>query len=194
MKCGDPGAFGNTQEDASNQPQQRLVFDQEYPPTGVLRDQYRKKTWSNRLCKFYPQGQCALGYFWSLQALGIRRKYGNSCKQAHFRHARTPENMAPSTTNRKEQPQPPSGASQSQWPTLPSRNSDFSSVPSQCFAPSQFIGNTTPPKIAQPSPQDGVAGTSTTDRDAWATMVTRILPLVVTQERNSRGCPCSNGS
>ena len=26
VKCGDPGAFGNTQEDASNQPQQRLAL------------------------------------------------------------------------------------------------------------------------------------------------------------------------
>ena len=69
VKQGDPGAFGNTQEDASNQPQKRLVFDQEYPSIGILRDRHKEKTWSNRPCRFYPQGQCSLGYFCNFKHL-----------------------------------------------------------------------------------------------------------------------------
>ena len=181
----------------------RLVFDQEYPPIGVLRDQHRKKTWSNRSCRFYPQSHCALVYFcnfkhlesdappgWSFAELrndgdvrGIpvtNRKacyhwrdgacrYGNSCKHVHFRHAWAPETMAPSTTNRPEQPQPLSGTSQSQWPG---------------FAPSQSAGNTPSPAVTQPSSQDGATSTPAPDRDAWVTMVTRLLPLMVPQERS----------
>ena len=168
----------------------------------LLRDQRRKKTWSNRSCRFYPQSQCALGYCcnfkhlesdappgWSFAELrndgdvrGIpvtNRKaccwrdgacrYGNSCKHVRFRHAWAPENMAPSTTNRPEQPQPRSGTSQSQWPG---------------FAPSQSTGNAPSPAVAQPSSQDGATSTPAPDRDAWVTMVTRILPLMVPQERS----------
>ena len=140
---GDPDAFGNAQEDANNQPQKRLVF----PSIGILRDRRRDKTWSNRPCRFYPQGACSRGYcckfkhidsdippgrsFAELRNDGDVRgipvtnrnpcyhwrdracRFGNSCKHAHFRHAWAPDNMAPSTTSRPEQPQQPSGTSQS---------------------------------------------------------------------------------
>ena len=56
-------------------------------------------------------------------------------------------------------------------------------MPNQSVAPPQFTGDTTSPAVAQSSSQD-VASTSAPDRDAWVAMVTRILPLIVPQERS----------
>ena len=64
---GEPEDFGNNEEDARNQPEQRPPFHQQYPSIGVLTDEMR--TQSNRLCKYYPRASCSLGYFCNFKHL-----------------------------------------------------------------------------------------------------------------------------
>ena len=60
---GEPEDFGNNEEDAKDKPEQfPPPPHQQYPSIGILRDRHKMRTKSSRVCKYYPQGKCSLGY------------------------------------------------------------------------------------------------------------------------------------
>ena len=72
-------------------------------------------------------------------------RFGNSCRNAHFRPAWAHDNAPPPATSQPARPSEPADASQSQWPPLSSQGGNSQALPSKWPAPAQPTGNTVPP-------------------------------------------------